>query len=204
MASLVAAHRLWSTQARGLSSCSTVARGLSSCSSWAVEHRLDSCGSGAYCSSACGVTPDQGLNRRALRWQVDSRRIRDCTGVQCIGRQIHAGSGTAPVCSALAGRFTPDQGLHRCAVRWQADSHRIRDCTGVQCVGRRIHARSGTAAACSALAGGFFTTEPPGKPSCPYIYLLFKFFSVKCSCLCFHTWICELATNSKVQNVLHP
>ena len=116
---------------------STVARGLSSCSSRAVEHRLSSCGSGAYCSSACGVTPDQGLHRRALRWQADSRRIRDCTGVRCVGRQIHAGSGTAgvqcdgrqiharsgtaPVCSALAGRFTPDQGLHRCAVHWQAD-----------------------------------------------------------------------------------
>ena len=63
---------------------------------------------------------------------------------------------------------------------------------------------SGIEPVSTTLAGRFFTTEPPGKPPCPYVYLLLNFFSVKCSCLCFHIWICELATNSKIQNVLHP
>ena len=38
------------------------AHGLSSCGSRALEHRLNSCGSGLNCSSACRIFPDQGSN----------------------------------------------------------------------------------------------------------------------------------------------
>ena len=41
-ASLVAEHGLWGTQASA-----AVARELSSCGSWALGHRLSSCGTGA-------------------------------------------------------------------------------------------------------------------------------------------------------------
>ena len=42
-------------------------RGLSGWGSWALEHRLSSCG-----TQACGIFPDQGSNLRLLHWQVDS------------------------------------------------------------------------------------------------------------------------------------
>ena len=45
---------------------------FSSGSAWALEHRLNSCGAQAYCSMACGIFPDQGLNPCLLHWQVDS------------------------------------------------------------------------------------------------------------------------------------
>ena len=46
-----------------------VARGLSSCGSWALEHRLSSCGTR---SAACGIFPDRGSNPCPLHWQADS------------------------------------------------------------------------------------------------------------------------------------
>ena len=59
--------------------------GFSSCGSWALEHRLSSCGAqavgvqasvvvahGFSCSAACGIFPDQGSNPCPLHWQADS------------------------------------------------------------------------------------------------------------------------------------
>ena len=46
--------------------------GVSSCGSWALEHRLSSCGHGLSCSAAYGIFPDQGSNLFLLHWQVDS------------------------------------------------------------------------------------------------------------------------------------
>ena len=42
VASLVVGHRLWSLPASGVAVC-----GLSSCVSWALEHRINSCGTRA-------------------------------------------------------------------------------------------------------------------------------------------------------------
>ena len=38
-----------------------------SCGSWALEHRLSSCGSRLSCSEACEILPDQGLGLCPLR-----------------------------------------------------------------------------------------------------------------------------------------
>ena len=46
--------------------------GFSSCGSWALEHRLNSCGIRLSHSAACGIFPDQGSNSRPLHWQADS------------------------------------------------------------------------------------------------------------------------------------
>ena len=54
----------------GFSCCG--ARGLTSCGSQALEHRLSSCGSLAYCSVARGIVLSQGSNRHLLRWPEDS------------------------------------------------------------------------------------------------------------------------------------
>ena len=51
----------------GFGSC---ALGLSSCGSWALEHRLDSCG--LSCSITLGIFPDQGSNLCLLHWQAVS------------------------------------------------------------------------------------------------------------------------------------
>ena len=44
--------------------------GLSNCSSWALEHRLNSCG--AWLKLLRGIFPDQGSNLCLLHWQADS------------------------------------------------------------------------------------------------------------------------------------
>ena len=45
---------------------------LSSCGSWALEHRLNSCGHGLSCPVACRIFLDQEPNPCLLHWQVDS------------------------------------------------------------------------------------------------------------------------------------
>ena len=45
--------------------------GFSTCGMWALECRLSSCGTWAYCA-ACGIFPDQGSNPCPLHWQADS------------------------------------------------------------------------------------------------------------------------------------
>ena len=60
---------------RGFSCCGAWALGqvgFSNCSSQALEHRLNSCGHGLNCSSACGIFLAQGSNPCLLHWQVDS------------------------------------------------------------------------------------------------------------------------------------
>ena len=55
----------------GFSCCGAEAAGctgLGSRSSWALEHRLNSCGTRAW----CGIFPDQGSNPCLLHFQVDS------------------------------------------------------------------------------------------------------------------------------------
>ena len=63
----VVEHGLWSILASVVA-----ARGLRSCSSRAVEHRINSCGTGLWCSMVCRIFPDQGSNPRLLHWQADS------------------------------------------------------------------------------------------------------------------------------------
>ena len=59
----------------GFSCCGARALGctnFSSCSFRALEHRLNSCGPWVFCSMACGILLDQGLNPCLLHWQADS------------------------------------------------------------------------------------------------------------------------------------
>ena len=82
-------HGLFSSGKRGLlGSCSVRAShcggfsccrvwalghvGFSSSGSWALEHRLNSCGSWLGCSTPCGIFPDQRSNPCLLHWQMDS------------------------------------------------------------------------------------------------------------------------------------
>ena len=46
--------------------------GFNGCSSWALEHKLSSCGNRLRHSMACEIFPDQGWNLCSLHWQVDS------------------------------------------------------------------------------------------------------------------------------------
>ena len=57
---------------RGLHASAVAVGELSSCSSWALEHRLNSYGTQASCSSVCGIFWDQGSNMYLLHWQMDS------------------------------------------------------------------------------------------------------------------------------------
>ena len=56
------------------------AHGRIGCGSWALEHRLSSCG-----SAARGIFPTQGWNPRLLRWQADSSPLdhQGSPGIQC-------------------------------------------------------------------------------------------------------------------------
>ena len=78
---LIAVSSRSAARALGAQASVVVARGLSICGSWAVEHRLSSCGMGLVagslvvvhglsCSAACGIFPDQGLI--LCPWQADS------------------------------------------------------------------------------------------------------------------------------------
>ena len=67
MASLVAEHGLQAAWASVGVVC-----GIMSFGSWALEHRLNSCGATIGCSEACGIFPDQGLDLCLLHWQADS------------------------------------------------------------------------------------------------------------------------------------
>ena len=46
--------------------------GFSRCSSQALEHRFNSCGTGASLLTACGLFPHQGSNPCLLHWHADS------------------------------------------------------------------------------------------------------------------------------------
>ena len=63
----------WGTRVWGMQASVAVIRGFSSRSSWALEHRLSSCGAQAYCST---------------KEIVGSPWTRDQTHISCIGRQI--------------------------------------------------------------------------------------------------------------------
>ena len=60
--------RAWALGRVNFCSCS----GLSRCSSRALEHRLSSCGTWAWCSTTCWIFLDQGWNLCLLYWQSES------------------------------------------------------------------------------------------------------------------------------------
>ena len=59
-------------QALGVRASGVVARRFSSCGSWALEHRVSSCGAQAEMPVACGIFPTQGWTLCPLHWQVNS------------------------------------------------------------------------------------------------------------------------------------
>ena len=66
-APLVVEHQLADRQASVVA-----AGGPTSCSPWALECRLDSCGTWVHMPHRCGVFPDQGSNWCSLHCKVDS------------------------------------------------------------------------------------------------------------------------------------
>ena len=81
-------HELWGSQASV-----AMAHALSSCSSWALEHRLTSCGYKLSHFTEWEIFPDCGLNPCLLHWQVDSLPLRHqgslepkahCFSLECV------------------------------------------------------------------------------------------------------------------------